>query len=169
MDVSTVVSQLEAHGAIFQNLLRATPVAQQGWRPAAGSWSLLEVVCHLHDEERDDFRARLRSVLNDPTEDIVLVDPEGWVQERRYAEQDFATQLDRLCDERAQSIRWLRGLEQPSWENAYEHPKFGALSARMFLVNWLAHDHLHIRQINRLKYQYLQAHAEVRLDYAGDW
>jgi len=33
-------------------------------RPAPDAWSLLEVVCHLHDEEREDFRPRLDVVLH---------------------------------------------------------------------------------------------------------
>ena len=47
--------------------------------------------------------------------------------------------------------------------------KMGPLSARFFLENWLAHDFLHMRQINRRKYEYLRAHVGNALDYAGDW
>jgi hypothetical protein len=43
------------------------------------------------------------------------------------------------------------------------------MSARLFLHNWLAHDYLHIRQINRLKFAYLKAHSDISLDYAGAW
>jgi hypothetical protein len=45
----------------------------------------------------------------------------------------------------------------------------GRLSAGTFLSNWLAHDYLHIRQIIRLKYQYLQRQTRESLDYAGAW
>jgi hypothetical protein len=38
------------------------------------------------------------------------------------------------------------------------------MSAEMFLANWLAHDYLHIRQLIRLRYHYLEhAAAEVKL------
>jgi hypothetical protein len=31
---------------------------QARWKPEADSWSILEVVNHLYDEEREDFRTR---------------------------------------------------------------------------------------------------------------
>ena len=108
-------------------------------------------------------------MLEDPSRPLPLSDPEAWVEDRRYLEQDFATKLDDFLKEREASVRWLEGLEDPAWDNAYQHPKVGPLTARMFLVNWLAHDYLHIRQITRLKYRYLQAESGVRTDYAGKW
>lgn len=84
-------------------------------------------------------------------------------------EQDFTEALQQFLDARAASLQWLGALEDPSWENSYQHEKMGPLSARFFLENWLAHDHLHLRQINRRKYEYLRAHVTNALDYAGDW
>ena len=169
MKNSVVISQLEAHQATFDSLLRDASASLQLWRPDGKHWCLLEIVCHLYDEERDDFRARLRSVLDDPARALPLSDPEAWVNDRQYLEQDYVAKLDAFLEERKASIRWLRNLEDPAWENAYQHPKVGPLTARMFLVNWLAHDYLHIRQIIRLKYQYLKETSGVRIDYAGDW
>ena len=52
-------------------------------------------------------------------------------------------------------MEWLKSLKNPLWTNSYNHPKLGSLSAHLFLSNWLAHDHLHIRQIVRIKRAYL--------------
>ena len=38
-----------------------------------------------------------------------------------------------------------------------------------FSPNWLAHDYLHIRQIIRLKFAYLQQLSKEDLSYAGNW
>ncbi len=169
MDIAAVVSQLGANRATFDSLLRDLPGELQLWRPHPDHWCLLENVCHLYDEERDDFRTRVRSVLEDPSRAPPSIDPEGWVESRRYMQQDYAVKLEALLEERSASVRWLASLVDPAWDNAYEHPKLGPLTARMFLTNWLAHDHLHMRQIIRLKYQYLAATSGTPLDYAGEW
>ncbi len=54
------------------------------WRPPSGGWSILEVICHLRDEETDDFRQRLRLTLEDAAKEWPPMDPEAWVAERRY-------------------------------------------------------------------------------------
>jgi len=43
------------------------------------------------------------------------------------------------------------------------------MTASMFFSNWLAHDYLHIRQITRLKYDYLKQLTNEDLSYAGTW
>ncbi len=169
MEISAIVSHLRANQTTFDALLRETPAPLQLWRPHAEHWCLLEIVCHLYDEEREDFRARLGSVLDDPSRDLPLSDPEAWIKNRQYLEQDFASKLDAFLEERKASVLWLESLTDPAWENAYQHPKVGPLTARMFLANWLAHDYLHVRQITRLKYQFLKATSGLRMDYAGKW
>jgi hypothetical protein len=165
-----IITQLEANHKTFEGLLSASDTAEITWRPAEKKWCLLEIACHLYDEEREDFRARLKHALETPDEKLPSIDPEGWVASRKYMEQDYNKKVADFLHEREQSVAWLRGLQNPAWKNAHRHPKFGPLSAEMFLANWLAHDYLHIRQIIRLRYHYLQhAAKEVSLRYAGEW
>ena len=36
------------------------------WKPNEESWSILEVICHLADEEEFDFPVRLKMILENP-------------------------------------------------------------------------------------------------------
>jgi hypothetical protein len=83
--------------------------------------------------------------------------------------QDYAAKLAEFLDERAKSVAWLELLSNPQWSNAYQHPKLGPLSAELFLANWLAHDYIHIRQLNRLTFEYLQHQSGIDLSYAGNF
>jgi len=57
---------------------------EAGWRarPAPAEWAPVEIVCHLRDEEVEDFGARLRVVL-DGGEHFTTIDPERWATDRR--------------------------------------------------------------------------------------
>ena len=53
---------------------------------------------------------------------------------------------------------------------AYPHPQAGPLRAGDLLAAWQAHDLLHVRQLTRLHYRFLEQQAEpFTLRYAGDW
>ena len=169
MDHEYLFRQLSRHLAVFRDLLEGLGDAETRWKPAPDKWCLLEVVCHLYDEEREDFRARVRHVLATPETPLAPIDPPGWVTSRRYLEQDFATVLQNFLHERDASVDWLWKLIDPPWRNVHDHPKAGPLSAEQFLVNWVAHDMHHIRQINNLRHGYLAGVSQVSLDYAGPW
>jgi hypothetical protein len=108
-------------------------------------------------------------VLENPTGALPPIDPPGWVLERAYIKQNYADKLNKFLKEREESVEWLESLQTPKWDNAYQHPKFGAMTAKMFLCNWVAHDYLHIRQITKLKFDYLKQQTGEALDYAGNW
>ena len=169
MESNYIFNELERNGALFGDLLSGLPAHQNTWRPAEGKWCLLEICCHLLDEEREDFKARTRHVLETPDKDLPKFDPIKWVTERKYIEQDYDTVLLNFRKEREASVKWLRALMNPQWENAFHHPKFGDMSSKLFLTNWLAHDYLHIRQVMALKFQYLGQVYKQPLNYAGDW
>ncbi|MBK9338316.1 MAG: DinB family protein [Lewinellaceae bacterium] len=98
------------------------------------------------------------------------IDPVGWVKDRKYMAQNFEESLNQFVRERKKSMQELQELpplSEPVWDNAYQHPKLGAMSAKMLLANWLAHDHLHLRQIVRLKYERLKSLSGESLAYAG--
>ena len=169
LPVTYFADRLSANLRVFDHFLGGVGSEQAGWHPAPEAWSLLEVVCHLYDEEREDFRTRLKLILEDPSQAWPPIDPRGWVLSRGYASRDFATMVDGFIAERAASIVWLRGLADPALNNARDLGNF-TLCGGDLLGAWLAHDFLHLRQINELYYAYTARAAEpYSVVYAGDW
>jgi len=164
-----IIEALEQNAAVFKELLSGLSKDAYLWKPAPEKWCLLEVICHLYDEEREDFKSRLRHVLDNNAEPLPSIDPQGWVKSRKYMERDFEQMIAEFLKERNKSIHWLRSLSNPQWDNAYQHPKFGPMSGKLFLSNWLAHDYLHFRQITGLKHGYLKMQSGEDLQYAGIW
>ena len=155
MNTLHAIEELARNQTVFSVLLNGISPAEYLWRWQDDKWCLLEIVCHLYDEERDDFRARTKSVLTKPSKKLPPFDPIACVKERKYMEQDYYLMLNKFLMERHESIDWLENLQQPNWKNAYQHPKVGPVSASFLLNNWLAHDYLHLRQIMKLRYLYI--------------
>lgn len=169
MDYTHIINELDRNRTVFETLLSGLEQEEYLWKPHPDNWSMLEVTCHLLDEEREDFRARLQHVFEQPDQAFPPIDPVGWVGSRQYAQQGFELTLTKWIMEREGSVSWLRSLKNPPWDNAYQHPHFGAMSGNFLLANWLQHDYLHIRQVIRLKYQYLAHTSGQDLHYAGSW
>jgi hypothetical protein len=171
MASASSIAALEANAAAIAALARAMPSDQVRWRPSPGAWSTLEVVNHLGDEEREDFRTRLDTILHRPGEMPPAIDPEGWVVTRGYNQRDFEESLTRFLDERRQSLAWLRSLSAPDWSRAWAHPSGDfTIRAGDVLTAWAAHDLLHLRQLVELQYgrRAIDA-APYDMEYAGEW
>lgn len=164
-----IAAELSRNKEVFKNLFNGIEPAQFIWRPQPDKWCLLEILCHLYDEEREDFRARVKHILDTPNEPMPKIDPQAWVKERFYMDRDYADMLEKFIEEREASVDYLENLENIRWENVYVHPKVGPIPASLIMHNWIAHDYLHIRQIIATKYQYLKSRSTDPLDYAGEW
>ncbi|MFG0274384.1 MAG: DinB family protein [Phycisphaerales bacterium] len=170
MDSARLIARLEGTPAALVSLLAGIPAEDARWKPSPTDWSILEIVCHLGDEEVEDFRMRLRLTLERPDEAWPPIDPEGAARERRYNEQDFGAALARFGSERAASMQWLRSLGAVDWTAAYQHPKFGPIAAGELLVSWATHDALHLRQIAKRLLQLAERDgAGFKSAYAGNW
>jgi hypothetical protein len=162
-----MVERLERGAQAIRALVEGVGEEEARFRPASGGWSILEVVFHLGSEETEDFRQRLSLTLADPASEWPKLDPEARVREGRCDERSLAAELSGFLAERAKSLAWLRGLDEPDWSLAHRHPR-GVISAGDLLASWVAHDLLHIRQIARLRYEFVRKlAAPYRLDYAG--
>lgn len=154
MNVLSICERMQANMSVITGLYTGLAEDQLHWRPEPEKWSLLEVLCHLHDEEIDDFRTRVEYTLHRPGESWPSIHPEQWVQERKYSEWDFRETLSAWQARRSDSVKWLLGLQGANWDATYEHPQIGSLSAGDLLVSWVTHDHLHLGQITRLQLAY---------------
>ena len=169
MNLDYFIERFSNNRGVFESLLRAVSVDQARWKPSHDKWSMLEVINHLYDEEREDFRQRLELTLADPAQAWPPIDPRGWVVKRRYNERELETSLNNFLAEREKSLSWLQQLPSPNWESSNEGPN-GRLAAGDLLASWLAHDFLHIRQLTRLHWQYVGASAQpYQTTYAGPW
>ena len=159
-----------AHGAeTIQALVAAVSPAEARVRPEAAAWSILEVVAHLLDEEREDFRPRLDVVLHRPEDAWTRIDPAGWVTARRYNERELGEVLPGFLAERERSLAWLASLSAPDWSREYRAP-FGPITAGDLLASWAAHDLLHTRQLVELRRARLLGQTTGHsTQYAGDW
>ncbi|MFD2565464.1 DinB family protein [Aquimarina rubra] len=169
MNHKTIIKGLSRNQQVFKQLLKGIPKEEYIWKDKPGRWCLLEIVCHLYDEEREDFRKRTKHVLETPDEQFMPIDPEGWVKDRDYIKQEYDRVLNNFLEERKASLHWLDSLVTPSWNNISVHPDFGEMTAQQFLANWLAHDHLHFKQITNLKLDYLKYASGEDFSYAGGW
>lgn len=169
MNLTEIVARLDGQARTIHSLAVSVPPAQAVWRPDPESWSILEVINHLYDEEREDFRSHVNTLLHDPQGEWHPIDPQGWVTGRAYNQRELGASLEQFMLERQQSLTWLRGLASPDWEQGRQAP-WGLLRAGDVMAAWAAHDLLHIRQLVELHWAYGQLQSQpYDARYAGDW
>ena len=169
MDLDHLLVQMADNAQRIRALTEGVADHQARWRPDPASWSILEVIGHLLDEEKEDFRVRIDFTLHRPNEPWPGIDPAGWVTQRRYNERNLGTTIEAFLAAREESLDWLRGLSSPNWDEARDAP-FGRITAGDVFAAWVAHDLLHMRQLVRLHWVYTETKvAPYRTTYAGAW
>lgn len=167
--LKSAVAQLKNQGQAILHLAEGLSLEQARWKPDETSWSVLEVINHLADEEVLDFRRHLDHLLQTPKDPWPEIDPQGWVTSKHYNERQLDSSLIAFAAEREKSIAWLHTLSNPNWDSAALMP-WGSLSAGDMLTSWLAHDLLHLRQLVELRYALTQnGGAPYSAEYAGAW
>ncbi|MEX2160698.1 MAG: DinB family protein [Anaerolineales bacterium] len=169
MDLSFLQRQFNDNPQRIRPLVEGLSQEEARFRPAADSWSVLEVVNHLLDEEIHDFRSHLGFILHPQGKEWEPIDPVGWVTQRNYNQRDLAESLESFLRERRVSIEWLASLDPVDWDIAYTS-EFGTMRAGDMFAAWVTHDHHHLRQLVEL-HRALTARAAQPYDfgYAGDW
>jgi DinB superfamily len=166
---SVIIDDLARNKDVFKSLLSSLTIEEYTYKSQPDKWCLLEIICHLYDEEREDFRIRTKHILEQQEGLWPSIDPQNWPSQRNYMQYDYEETIHKFLLEREKSIAWLRSFQNPDWDRFYMHPKVGKVPARLLLKNWLAHDYLHFRQITRTRYEYLKTLGSEPVDYAGEW
>ncbi len=168
MNADAMIRRLAVLPGALSSMLRALTEEEHRWKPPAGAWSILEIVRHLVDEEVEDFRGRMRAILEGTP--MGRIDPEGWAKSRGYNEGDASEALAALTRERGASLAWLESLHEPDWSLTARTPGGFDLRAGELLGAWAAHDALHLRQIAKRLWELAGRDAEpYSTRYAGEW
>jgi hypothetical protein len=165
----TLHEELTNSTAMIRSLLAGLTQEEARFKPTPETWSILEVTCHLYDEEQYDFRARIDVILNKPGTKFTPIHPGQWVTERKYNEQNFSEVHEKFFNERMISLDWLEDLAGADWDTPYQD-EHGTANAGEFIASWIAHDNLHIRQLVELRRAHIeQISRPYPIEYAGEW
>ena len=170
MKLNRLIESLERFSTILPATVRGLPHDIAIWKPAPEYWSILEIVCHLADEEVEDFRQRVRLTLESPGSAWPPIDPPKAAIERAYNDQNLNEVLERFLTERQASIEWLGTLVDVDWDRHYQHPEWGPMVAGRIMAAWAAHDWLHLRQISKRFFELSKRDGQpYDVNYAGEW
>jgi hypothetical protein len=169
MEFQVLYQELVNSTEMIRALLAGINQTEAQAKPSPGSWSILEVVCHLYDEEREDFREHLDFILHRQYETWHPIAPQAWVKLRKYNERNFKTMHSKFFRERAASLLWLKALKNTDWNRTYKS-KWGSMRAGDMFTAWAAHDNLHIRQLVELRRARIEKISKpFKIQYAGEW
>lgn len=170
LNFDTLFAQFQANTRRIEALASDVSDEQAIWKPNPETWSLLEVVNHLYDEEMLDFRTRLEILLSQSGAEWPPINPPAWVVERAYNTRDLAESLQNFLREREKSIRWLSEQKNADWQASASAPWGREMQAGEMFAAWVAHDLLHSRQLVELHWAWVNLQAgDYPVGYAGDW
>jgi len=93
------------------------------WRkhPIQGEWSLLEIICHLRDVEREVNLPRFELLKNAVNPFILGVDTDRWAVERHYNDQDESTVYTDFCMNRSKLLEIIGRYSPSEWQSTLRH------------------------------------------------
>ena len=169
MEFKILYKELVNSTEMIRSLLNGIDQKDAQFKPTRKDWSILEVTCHLYDIEREDFREHLDFILHRQQEDYHIIDPQKWVKQRKYNQQNFNTIKNKFFREREKSLVWLKTIRRANWNIVYKN-KWGSMSAGEMFASWIAHDNLHVRQLTELRRARITKMTKpYDIGYAGDW
>jgi hypothetical protein len=170
INIDEIIRQLTGNAQAMRALVQTISDEQAQWKPNPETWSMKEVMEHVYNEERIDFRKILKRMLNDTPP------PSGESRHEEYMPvASYRQALEGFIIEREASIKWLMALKSPDWKVTSQWP-FGpegivtTFSAGDVLLSWVEHDVLHLRQMIELQHAWNEKQASpYSLMYAGGW
>jgi hypothetical protein len=144
----SLVEQYARGPVLLREALAGAPKEALQWRPAAGKWSVHEVVVHCADSE-SNAALRIRYLLAEKDPLIVGYDQDAWARVFDYHAQPLEGALVVAAAARDRTVPILRAMTDDDWAKAGRHTESGAYSAEDWLRIYAAHLEGHARQIER--------------------
>ena len=120
-------------------------------RPAPNEWSVVEVLCHLRDLEREVFPVRTELIRRNDSSLIQGFDQNAWALERDYAGDDPRRAADEFTLCRRKNLLMIEQIRDDELEKKARHSEFGELTLRALLADWAGSDLVHTAQLQRIR------------------
>ncbi|MGA7990890.1 MAG: DinB family protein [Thermoanaerobaculia bacterium] len=144
----TLAATPQALKAAIRGLSKKTLV----FTPAPGKWSILEILCHMRDMERDAYLARYRRILAEDEPRLPDLNGEALAIERNYRNAKAAEVVREWLALRRENLQMLRKTGRAQWARAGVHETAGRLTMEDIIRRHaVGNDEAHLGQIEAIK------------------
>lgn len=144
--IDSILAILASTPGILHSLILGSSGTDLSQRPSPDEWSLIEVLCHLRDTEREIHRLQLDVLLGETNPFVPRPDGAVWAKQRRYLDEDGPSALADFTRVRIEMLGILRSLDPGVWDHKARHAIFGPTTFREVIGFITDHDRMHIQQ-----------------------
>ncbi len=149
-----LLQALESTPRDIAMMVKGTTNAMLHWRPAAGQWSLADVLSHLADVE-GRYLKRLQRVLDEDNPSIPRLGPDESTHDPHATFDELSANFERA---RAAMLTFLKALSAGQWQRPAMHETRGKTSLRFLVQNLVDHDINHLSQMAEIQQQLKHVH-----------
>jgi hypothetical protein len=143
---------LAATPAALKEALRGVPRKLLLYTPAPGKWSILEILCHLRDMEREAYLERYTRILAENEPKLPDVNGDALAIERDYRAQKAGDVLRDWTRLRRESLKLIRKAKPEQWRRAGIHETAGRITIDELVARHaVGNDAAHLAQIEAIK------------------
>jgi uncharacterized damage-inducible protein DinB len=132
--------------------IRGLPKKVLVFTPAPGKWSILEILCHMRDMERDAYLTRYRRILTEDEPRLPDLNGEALAIERDYRNAKAPEVVREWLSLRRENLQMLRKAGRAQWARAGVHATAGRLTMEdLIRRHAVGNDEAHLGQIEAIK------------------
>ncbi len=139
------IEMLAATPGILRGLMSEISGDDARWKPAAGRFSIAEVLAHLSHSEGHCYRLRLDRFMAEERPE--LEPDEASFHLDLYKNADPEEAFDHFEDQRITNVELLRTLTDDAGKRVALHRAAGEITLVNMLHEWTLHDLGHVRQV----------------------
>jgi hypothetical protein len=133
----------------LKTLLTAATADKLDIRPAAGKWSIREIMAHLADDELVGAY-RIRLILSAPGTDIQAFDQALWATSGSYTMMDIDLAYELFTTLRHWNLALFKTLNAEQWKLYGVHAERGIESLEDIASYYAGHDINHLKQMEAI-------------------
>ena len=146
------LSTLKETPSQLKGALAGVPKKLQQWNPAPGKWSILQIICHMRDMEKEAYLTRYKRILEEDTPSLPDLDGDTLALERGYQELKLGDVVRDWKSARKESLKLLKRVKGGQWQRVGTHEADGPLTMEELLHRHaVGNDRAHLNQILAIK------------------
>jgi hypothetical protein len=152
MDHAAEIERLKTTPRRIASATRRLNDSELNWKPAAGSWSVNEVLAHLRCCA-DVWGESIEKILKQDNPTFRYVSPRGWLRKTNYLESEFKASFLAFKAQRKDLVKTLQALPEEDWlrrANVKAHTRVREETVLSYAQRLANHEAGHCEQIDRV-------------------